>query len=203
MSRNGNSCGGSAPACRNDAVRGLVPSVAPAGIEAARGASAVSMRFWNRLSRAMTAEAITCAGATVLLLWLVLYPLLMLFIGSLRTDLPLRPGAFPLANFASLFANADNLEAIVNTLVSSALATIVAVAMGVSLAWVTSRTDTPGRRFFNNAFVIPYYLSPFIGAIAWTLLANPRIGFINNLFVEVLGFEDAPINIYGLAGMVL
>ena len=150
----------------------------------------------------MTAEAITCAGATVLLLWLVLYPVLMLFIGSLRTDLPLRPGAFTLANFASLFANADNLEAIVNTLVSSALATIVAVAMGVSLAWVTSRTDTPGRRFFDNAFVIPYYLSPFIGAIAWTLLANPRIGFINNVFTEGLGFEDAPLNIYSVGGLV-
>src|SRR5262252_9654834 len=132
MSRNGNSCGGSAAACRNDAVRGLVPTVTPAGIETARGASTSSTRFWNRLSRAMTAEAITCAGATVLLLWLVLYPLLMLFIGSLRTDLPLRPGAFTLANFASLFANAGNFEAIVNTLVSSALATIVAVAIGVS-----------------------------------------------------------------------
>ena len=150
----------------------------------------------------MTAEAITCAGATVLLLWLVLYPLLMLLIGSLRTDLPLRPGAFTLANFASLFANPENLEAIVNTLVSSALATVVAVAMGVSLAWVTSRTDTPWRRFFDNAFVIPYYLSPFIGAIAWTLLANPRIGFINNFFTEALGFEDAPINIYSIGGLV-
>src|SRR5262245_24294955 len=199
MSRNGNSCGGSVAASRNDAVRGLVPTVMPAEIETARGASTVSTRFWNRLSRAMTAEAITCAGAIVLLLWVVLYPLLMLFIGSLRTDLPLRPGAFTLANFASLFANPENLEAIVNTLVSSALATIVAVATGVSLAWVTSRTDTPGRRFFDNAFVIPYYLSPFIGAIAWTLA---RIGFINNFFTEALGFEGAPINIYSVGGLV-
>jgi iron(III) transport system permease protein len=67
---------------------------------------------------------------------------------------------------------------------------------------VTSRTDTPGRRFFDNAFVIPYYPSPFIGAIAWTLLANPRIGFINNVFTEALGFEDAPINIYSVGGLV-
>src|SRR5262249_13190757 len=202
MSRNGNSCGGSAAAFRNDAMRGLVPTVTPAGIETARGASAASTRFWNRLSGAMTAEAITCAGATVLLLWLVLYPLLMLLIGSLRTDLPLGPGAFTLANFASLFANPENLEAIVNTLVSSALATVVAVAMGVSLAWVTSRTDTPGRRFFDNAFVIPYYLSPFIGAIAWTILANPRIGFVNGFFTGALGLEEAPINIYSLPGLV-
>src|SRR5207244_2755408 len=31
---------------------------------------------------------------------------------------------------------------------------------------------------------------------------NPRIGFINNLFTEVLGFEDAPLNIYSLGGLV-
>src|SRR5262245_58672957 len=163
MSRNGNNWGGSAAACRNDAVRGLAPIVTPAEIETARGASAASTRFWNRLSGAMTAEAITCAGAIVLLLWLVLYPLLMLAIGSLRTDLPLRPGAFTLANFASLFANPENLEAIVNTLVSSALATIVAVALGVSIAWVMSRNETPWRSLFDNAFVIPAYLSLFIG----------------------------------------
>src|SRR6516225_2008453 len=202
MSRNGNSCGGSAPACRSDAVRGLIPTETSAGIETARGASAMRTRFWNRLSRVMTAEAITCAGATVLLLWLVLYPVLMLFIGSLRTDLPLRPGQFTLTNFANLFANPENLTAIGNTVVSSAFATILALLIGVSLAWITSRTDTPVRRFFDNVFVIPYYLSPFIGAIAWTLLANPRIGFINNFFTEALGFEDAPINIYSLGGLV-
>ena len=150
----------------------------------------------------MTAEAMTCAAAAVLLVWLVLYPLLVLLIGSVRTDLPMRPGAFTLANFASLFANRENLDAIVNTVVSSALATVVAVAIGVSLAWVTSRTDTPARRFFDNVFVIPYYLSPFIGAIAWTLLANPRIGFINNFFTEILGFEDPPLDIYSLGGLV-
>ncbi len=150
----------------------------------------------------MTAEAMTCAAAAILLVWLVLYPLLVLLIGSVRTDLPMRPGAFTLANFASLFANRENLDAIVNTVVSAALATVVAVAIGVSLAWVTSRTDTPARRFFDNVFVIPYYLSPFIGAIAWTLLANPRIGFINNFFTEILGFEDPPLNIYSLGGLV-
>ena len=161
-----------------------------------------SLGLLSRWRSGLTAEGITCAISAVLLIWLVLYPLLVLFVGSLRTDLPMRPGVFTLANFSALFADPANLAAIVNTVVSSALATMLAVAIGVALAWVTSRTDAPGRRFFDNAFVIPYYLSPFIGAIAWTLLANPRIGFINNLFTEVLGFEDAPLNIYSLGGLV-
>jgi iron(III) transport system permease protein len=145
---------------------------------------------------------VICIAASVLLVWLVLYPLAVLLIGSLRTDLPMLPGQFTLANFVTLFADPANLQAIVNTVVSSGLATLLAVAIGMTLAWLTSRTDTPGRGFFDNAFVLPYYLSPFIGAIAWTLLANPRIGFINNFFTEVLGFEGAPLNVYTLSGLV-
>jgi iron(III) transport system permease protein len=179
---------------------GLTQPVSPPGIQAANGKSA--LRLPHASSRAFTAEGIICLVAVILLVWLVLYPLLVLFIGSVRTDLPLRPGQFTLANFIALFANPGNLAAIVNTVVSSALATALALVMGVSLAWMTSRTDTPGRRFFDNVFVIPYFLSPFIGAIAWTLLANPRIGFINNLFTEVLGLEEAPLNIFSLGGLV-
>jgi len=183
-------------------VHGLPQPVTPQGIQATNGKSSLGLRLRNMSGRALTAEGITCVVAVVLLLWLVLYPLLVLFIGSVRTDLPLRPGQFTLTNFANLFANPENFTAIGNTVVSSAFATILALLIGVSLAWITSRTDTPGRRFFDNVFVIPYYLSPFIGAIAWTLLANPRIGFINNLFTEVLGFEEAPFNIYSLGGLV-
>jgi len=183
-------------------VHGLAQPVTPPGIQTTNGKSSLGLRLRNMSGRALTAEGITCVVAVVLLLWLVLYPLLVLFIGSVRTDLPLRPGQFTLTNFANLFANPENFTAIGNTVVSSAFATILALLIGVSLAWITSRTDTPGRRFFDNVFVIPYYLSPFIGAIAWTLLANPRIGFINNLFTEVLGFEEAPFNIYSLGGLV-
>ena len=159
-------------------------------------------RFANRLRQALTVEAVVCAAAVVLLVWLVLYPLLVLLIGSVRTDLPMRPGVLTLGNFTALFADPVNRAAMVNTVVSSALATVAALTIGVALAWVTSRTDTPARRFFDNAFVIPYYLSPFIGAIAWTLLANPRIGFINNVFTELLGFDEAPLDIYSVTGLV-
>ena len=153
-------------------------------------------------ARFFTVESVTCWIATILLIWLVVYPLLILLLGSIRSDLPMRPGAFTFGNFTTLFSDATNRSAIVNTVVSSAIATVVAVAMGVVLAWMTSRTDTPGRRFFDNMFVIPFYLSPFIGAIAWTFLANPRIGFINKFFTEVMGFEAAPLNIYSLSGLV-
>ena len=171
-------------------------------IEAPLGVASVSARWRSWRDRTVTIESAVCWLATVVLVWLVLYPLIVLFIGSIRSDLPMRPSEFTLANFRTLFADQANLRAMLNTVVSSALATALAVAIGVPLAWMTSRTDTPYRRFFDNAFVIPYYLSPFIGAIAWTMLANPRIGLLNGLCTDVLGFEDKPFNIYSLPGLV-
>ena len=162
--------------------------------------AAVPMR--RRLAQGLRLETAVCAVAVALLAWLVLYPVALLLIGSIRTALPMRAGHLTLANFTTLFTDPTDYNAIIHTMVSSALATIVAVVMGVVLAWITSRTDTPARRFFDNAFVVPYYLSPFIGAISWTLLANPRIGFLNNLFTGVLGLPRAPFNIYSLAGLV-
>lgn len=158
--------------------------------------------LWQRVIAWPTPERIVCLSAVFLLLWLVLYPVLILLVASMRTDLPMRGSHFTLANFAILFADASNFRAIINTLVSSTLTTIFAVAIGTSLAWMTTRTDVPGRRFFENAFVIPYYLSPFIGAIAWTMLANPRIGVLNSLFTGLFGFRHGPFNIYSLAGLV-
>jgi iron(III) transport system permease protein len=175
---------------------------APASLRRPEFQGEVIATLGERLRSAFTVERVTCAVSIVLLVWLVLYPLAILFIGSIRTDLPMRPGTFTLNNFVTLFADRANRTAILNTVVSSGLATVVAVVMGTGLAWITSRTTTPLQKFFDNAFVIPYYLSPFIGAIAWTLLTNPRVGFLNSFFTDWLGFEEAPFNIYSLSGLV-
>jgi iron(III) transport system permease protein len=166
-------------------------------------ASATHAGDSRRLPRiALSVEQAISIAACALLAWLVLYPLAVLVIGSLRTDLPMRAGRFTLANFVTLFAEPANQEAILNTFISSGLATMLAVIIGMTLAFITSRTDAPGRAFFDNAFVLPYYLSPFIGAIAWTLLANPRVGFLNNLLTGIFPIEHAPLNIYSLGGLV-
>ncbi len=158
---------------------------------------ATAFRFFGRWN----SERVVIALTIILLLLLIAYPLALLLIGSFRTDLPMMPGTFTLANFRNLVEDSDNRRAILNTVISSGLAMIMATVMGCGLAWITSRTNTPGRRLFDNLFVIPFYLSPFIGAIAWTMLANPRIGFINKLFMNSFGFAHAPFNIYTLGGL--
>ena len=161
-------------------------------------APAAARRFTGLLSP----ESLICTLAILVLLWLIVYPLALLLLGSFRTALPMQPGSFTFDNYTALIANDENRRAILHTLVSSGLATMVALTIGSALAWITSRTDMPGRRFFDSLFILPFYLSPFIGALAWTLLGNPRIGFLNTLFTDYLGFADPPFNIYSLPGFV-
>src|SRR5262245_61509750 len=103
MSPGGSSLGDSPAARRNDRV-GAPEPVTLAGLPTDRSHPAAGTRFINRLRQALTVEAIVCAAAAVLLAWLVVYPLLVLLIGSVRTDLPMRPGTLTLANFTKLFA---------------------------------------------------------------------------------------------------
>ena len=57
------------------------------------------------VSRLLSPEALICALAILVLLWLVVYPLALLLLGSFRTALPMQPGSFTLANYAALIVN--------------------------------------------------------------------------------------------------
>jgi iron(III) transport system permease protein len=89
-------------------------------------------------------------------------------------------------------------RAFFNTIVISAIATLVAVMFGVLLGWIFGRTgDT--FRWLERLATLPIFIPPFVGAVAWTLLAAPRIGLINVALakVKIPGFLD----IYTYSGM--
>ena len=68
-----------------------------------------------------------------------------------------------------------------NTLFVSTGATLLATFLGVSLAWINARTNCPFRDRLEPMNLIPFFLSPFVGAIAWHNLASPKVGMLNNL----------------------
>jgi iron(III) transport system permease protein len=107
-----------------------------------------------------------------------------------------------LGNFARAFQTPVFLNAVTNTIVISTGTTLLASLVGVSLAWFVTRTDLPGRRLLHVCNTIPFYLSPFIGAIAWTYLTAPRVGLLNVAVNSFLGVSANPFNIYSLFGIM-
>ncbi len=154
-----------------------------------------------RLPRlSFSAPAIAGAFVAVVAGLLVLYPVFYLLQAALNVgDQDARPPTeFGLDNFAGLLSYP---QIIINTLTVSFAATVMALVFGFLMAWILTRTNVPGRRFFEQAMVVPYYLTPLLGALAWSLLGTQESGFLNQVY-RALGGTGYLINInsaYGIA----
>src|SRR5436190_16404917 len=118
--------------------------------------------------------ALVGGGAAVL----VLYPIAFLIQASLSVGDPQArpPEAYGLANFAELPRYS---RIFTNTALVAVAATAVAVVVGFVMAWILSRTNVPGRHVFEQLMALPYYVTPLMGALAWSLLGSPSGGFLN------------------------
>jgi iron(III) transport system permease protein len=126
-------------------------------------------------------------------------------IGSVSSGNPSDPDTtFTLANFRELLRAPDTWGLILRTLWIGLGTTALTMAIGVPLAWIIVRTDVPLRGVLEQALIVPFFVSPFIGAIAWSLLAAPRAGLLNALMtwlVPVFG-EAGPLNIHSSGGII-
>jgi iron(III) transport system permease protein len=105
-------------------------------------------------------------------------------------------------NYREMFRGHVIRKAFVNTLIVSSGATLLATFMGVALAWINARTNCPGRDRLEPLNLIPFFLSPFVGAIAWHNLASPQIGLLNHLGHDLLGMKGPLFNVNNLYGVI-
>ena len=93
-------------------------------------------------------------------------------------------------------------RALWNTLVMAFWTGVVSVAIGAPLAWLTARTDLPGRRLLRALVMASFVTPPFLGAVAWVMLAGPNAGALNKLWRAVTGADTPAVNIFTMTGLV-
>jgi iron(III) transport system permease protein len=93
-------------------------------------------------------------------------------------------------------------RALWNTLVMAFWAGLASVAIGAPLAWLTARTDLPFRRLVRALVMASFVTPPFLGAVAWVMLAGPNAGALNKLWRAATGAEGAAVNIFTMTGLV-
>ena len=132
--------------------------------------------------------------------FLVLLPVLFLVEESLNTGDPMAfpPQQYGLANYLAMFE--EDLQVIINTVVIAVVATVMAVLIGFTLAWILTRTNVPGREKLERLMELPYYMTPLVGALAWAVLASPKSGFFNQIWRWSGGTGDL-VNIYSMFGI--
>lgn len=152
---------------------------------------------------ARRALALLPSAVLVLVLgFLVVLPIGML-VYTTFVDEPPRPGSgwgnFTTDNYSRLFDTA-NLVALRNSLLIGVGGTLLAMCIGCGLAWLAARTDVPGRRLVQVAGVVPLFISSLVGALAWSLIASPRAGYLN-IVLRDLGIP-VTISVYSIPGMI-
>jgi iron(III) transport system permease protein len=135
----------------------------------------------------------------LVLVALVANPVLRLVWESLRAA----DGSITLAHYADAFGKPRNLKALLNTLYLGLASTAMALAFGVPLAWAVSRTTMPGRRMIQGGVLATFVMPPFLGAVAWILLAGPNAGWLNKRWAELTGSDGGPFNIFSFWGIAL
>src|SRR6266851_8058294 len=109
-----------------------------------------------------------------------------------------------LQNFVTLFTDPDFLDPLLTTAIIATTSAAICCVVAAPISWLVSRTDMPGRQFIRALVTASFVTPPFLGAVAWELLAAPNSGLLNQLYRLLTGAEaDAHLfNIYSLAGIV-
>ncbi len=110
--------------------------------------------------------------------------------------------AIEAGNFLRLFGDPRFVSAALNTLIAGSCTTILALLLGFSLAWLVARTDMPGRSWLETANLVPFFLSPYVGAISWIYLLAPHGGLLPWLARTYLGVSLEWLDIYSMGGVI-
>lgn len=92
------------------------------------------------------------------------------------------------------------LVVLLDSVLLAALVTAASVAIAVPLAWLTGRTDLPGRRVWAVLAALPLVIPSYVGGLVLVSMLGPK-GFLQEA-LEPLGVERLP-EIYGLPGAAL
>jgi iron(III) transport system permease protein len=134
---------------------------------------------------------------------LVLALMVVLPIGWLIVTSVSGPHGPTLDNYRTLFTDVTMVRPFLITLGSSAVVALLCVLVALPMGWCVARTDMPLRRQVRILVMASLVTPPFLGAIAWELLAAPNTGFLNQLARVIFHLDRAvhPFNVYSVAGL--
>ncbi len=115
-----------------------------------------------------------------------------------------KTGAFTIGNFYTLFSDPAFQEPLVTTFVLATSTSLICCLVAAPMGWLVARTDMPLRRTVRLMVTASFVTPPFLGAIAWELLAAPNSGLLNKLARSAFGLESDEhiFNIYSFPGLI-
>jgi iron(III) transport system permease protein len=115
-----------------------------------------------------------------------------------------RAGAFTLENFLRLVTDSTFIDPLVTTVTIATSVGVICCLVATPMGWLVARTDMPFKRTVRILVMASFVTPPFLGAIAWELLAAPNSGLLNQLYRSLAGAAPGVhlFDIYSLAGLI-
>src|SRR3954449_2763645 len=113
-------------------------------------------------------------------------------------------GAFSLQNFVTLVNDPTLRDPLITTFILATSTSLICCAVAAPMGWLVARTDMPYRRPVRLLVTASFVTPPFLGAIAWELLAAPNSGLLNKFYRALTGagMDESLFNIYSLGGLI-
>jgi iron(III) transport system permease protein len=140
------------------------------------------------------------AGFALFLCVLVILPLFWLAVYAFSDA----QGAPSLVNFATLVTDPDLLDPLMVTVIISSAVGVICCLVAAPMGWLVSRTDLPARRVVRALVTASFVTPPFLGAVAWEILAAPNSGILNQWYRELFGLtpDDVLFDVYTMTGLI-
>ena len=125
---------------------------------------------------------------------LLLYPLIRLLREAIIVD-----GHFSMQGFQTFFRQTYYVKSIWNSLKVSICATLIALLIGIPLAYFYQMYEIKGKSFLQVLIILCSMSAPFIGAYSWIVLMGR-----NGIFTRILASIGIEVgSIYGFKGILL
>ncbi len=111
-------------------------------------------------------------------------------------------GGATLGHYVAVFTEPALQKALWTTVVVAFWVGMASIVIGGPLAWLTARTDLPGKKLVRGLVLASFVTPPFLGAFAWVMLAGPNAGLLNKVYRSVTGGDEALFNIFSMPGLI-
>jgi iron(III) transport system permease protein len=134
--------------------------------------------------------------------FLVVTPLFLLLLNSFQIGKPGGAVVYSLDGWRQAFGSMGIVDAVYNSFSLAITRQIIAMIVGVFLAWLLARTDIPMKKGLEFLFWLSFFLPALPVTLGWILLLDPKYGLLNQLITKLPFVQASPFDIYSYWGIV-
>jgi iron(III) transport system permease protein len=132
----------------------------------------------------------------------VIYPLVLILINSFNVATIAEPPAYGLQAWKDAFAEPGIWRALWNSVRIGVALQVIALPLGIFIAWLIARTNIFFANAFEFGFLISFFLPPLATTFGWMLLLDPSTGLVNMWLRQLPFLSTVNFDIYTFWGII-